>query len=411
MNIGKFFVKPKVIFAIIIALVIILAIEAVVITVIIRRQLEIMNPQETGTPTQGTTLGTEPTVPTEPTEPTIPTVPTDPLPTEPPVTTYTVTFVDHDGTVLKTEKVEEGSAATAPSDPTRQGYTFEGWDQTFDHITSDLVVTATYKAVVVTYTVTFKDHDGTVLKTQKVEKGKAATAPSDPIRQGYIFTGWDKSLKNITADLVITATYKLDEPTVYTVTFRDHDGTVLKTEQVEKGKSATAPADPVRENFTFAGWDKAYNNITSDLVVTASYTTSKIVISAESITVNPGTNEVTVHIRVYNNPGIMGAVLKITVDDQVFSFVSGSKNGYPGLTLTSPGPSTTSSPYTFMLDAMELSADDRKDGILFSVTFKIEKPDAAGTYEVKLSCNNKSIFDESYNYPDVTLENGVITIK
>ena len=73
MNIGKFFVKPKVIFAIIIALVIILTIEAVVITVIIRRQLEIMNPQETGTPTQGTTLGTEPTVPTEPTEPTIPT--------------------------------------------------------------------------------------------------------------------------------------------------------------------------------------------------------------------------------------------------------------------------------------------------------------------------------------------------
>ena len=110
MNIGKFFVKPKVIFAIIIALVIILAIEAVVITVIIRRQLEIMNPQETGTPTQGTTLGTEPTVPTEPTEPTIPTVPTEPLPTEPPVTTYTVTFVDHDGTVLKTETVEEGSA-------------------------------------------------------------------------------------------------------------------------------------------------------------------------------------------------------------------------------------------------------------------------------------------------------------
>ena len=199
--------------------------------------------------------------------------------------------------------------------------------------------------------------------------------------------------------------------TTYTVTFQDHDGTVLKTETVEEGKAATAPANPSREHFTFAGWDKSFNNVTSDLVVTATYTTSKIVISAESVTVNKGTGEVTVNIRVYNNPGIMGAVLKVSVNDQIFSFKSASKAGFPGLTLTSPGPSTTSSPYTFMLDALELSGEDRKDGTLFSITFKIDNPNATGTYDVKLSYNNNGIFDENYNYPNVVLENGTITIK
>ena len=147
------------------------------------------------------------------------------------------------------------------------------------------------------------------------------------------------------------------------------------------------------------------------MVVTATYTTSKIVISAESVTVNKGTGEVTVNIRVYNNPGIMGAVLKVSVNNQMFSFKSARKAGFPGLTLTSPGSGVTASPYTFMLDALELSGNDRKDGTLFSITFKIDNTNATGTYDVKLSCNNKGIFDENYNYPNVALENGTITIK
>lgn len=217
-------------------------------------------------------MQTDPITQTEPSG----TESTDPKPTDPQVKTYTVTFKDHDGTVLKTETVEEGKAATAPADPTREGYTFEGWDKTFDNVTADMEVTATYKAVetkptdpqVTTYTVTFKDYDGKVLKTQKVESGKSATAPANPTRTHYTFTGWDKAFNKITADLVVTATYKINE---YTVTFKDYDGTVLKTQKVESGKAATAPADPTRTHYTFTGWDKTFNNITSDLVVTATY--------------------------------------------------------------------------------------------------------------------------------------------
>ena len=197
----------------------------------------------------------------------------------------------------------------------------------------------------------------------------------------------------------------------YTVTFKDHNGAILKTETVEKGKAATAPAAPAREYFTFAGWDKSFDNVTADLVVTATYTASNTVIYAEDITVNKGTGEVTVNIRVVNNPGIMGAVLKVSVDDTMFAFERGSKTQFPGLNLTVPGSGVTASPYTFMLDALELSGDDRKDGTLFSVTFKVKDTSVTGTYNVTLSCDNGAIFDENYHAPNAVLGKGTITIK
>ena len=179
---------------------------------------------------------------------------------------HTVTFKDWDGTVLKTQEVQHGGDAEAPADPTRVGYTFTGWDKEFTNITADLVVTAQYE--INTYTVTFKDWDGTVLKTQEVQYGGDAEAPADPTRTGYTFTGWDKAFTNITADLVVTAQYEIN---TYTVTFKDWDGTVLKTQEVQYGGDAEAPADPTRVGYTFTGWDKAFTNVTADLVVTAQY--------------------------------------------------------------------------------------------------------------------------------------------
>jgi hypothetical protein len=62
----------------------------------------------------------------------------------PPTTTYTVTFVDWDGSVLKTQTVLSGQSASAPANPSRVGYTFTGWDKVFSNIVSNLVVTAQY---------------------------------------------------------------------------------------------------------------------------------------------------------------------------------------------------------------------------------------------------------------------------
>ena len=62
--------------------------------------------------------------------------------------TYTVTFVDFDGTVLHTATVESGRGATAPAAPTREGYTFIGWDTAFDTVTANVTVKALYEPVV-----------------------------------------------------------------------------------------------------------------------------------------------------------------------------------------------------------------------------------------------------------------------
>ncbi len=63
---------------------------------------------------------------------------------DPEVKTYTVWFVDYDDSKLYTQVVEEGKAAIAPPNPTREGYTFIGWDTDFSNVQSDLTVKAQY---------------------------------------------------------------------------------------------------------------------------------------------------------------------------------------------------------------------------------------------------------------------------
>lgn len=58
------------------------------------------------------------------------------------------------------------------------------------------------------FTVVFKDSDGTVLSEQEIEKGKPAKAPDVVAKEGFEFTGWDKEFTNVSSDLVVTATYK-----------------------------------------------------------------------------------------------------------------------------------------------------------------------------------------------------------
>lgn len=65
------------------------------------------------------------------------------------IPTFTVTFLNYDGTVLKTEEVESGAAASAPSAPQRTPdenghYTFIGWNHSFDCVNSDLTIKAVY---------------------------------------------------------------------------------------------------------------------------------------------------------------------------------------------------------------------------------------------------------------------------
>ena len=164
-----------------------------------------------------------------------------------PSETHTIQFVDWNGTVLFSEEVEDGAAATAPTSPVREGYTFIGWDKDFSNITEDLIVSAVYK--INRYEVKFVDWDDAIIKSDSVDWNTAAVAPEDPIRIGYTFVGWNKDFSNVTENLIITALYEVGEKIYFTINFNINGNEVVSNSIVLK-----VPSAPQIEGFTFIGW-------------------------------------------------------------------------------------------------------------------------------------------------------------
>ena len=188
---------------------------------------------------------------------------------------YTVTFMDGEKVLETFTNVPHGSAVTAPEVPKKDGKTFVGWDKKFDNVTSDLTINAVYD--VDTFTVTFKDGEK-VLETQTVEYEAAAIAPdiarlSPP--EGMHFAKWDKDFSKVTEDIEVSAVYELNE---YTVIFKNGD-TTIKTETVKHGFAATAPNVFDSATEKFVGWDKSFDNVTSDLIVNAKWETKKFTLT------------------------------------------------------------------------------------------------------------------------------------
>lgn len=179
---------------------------------------------------------------------------------------YTVTFMDGEKVLETFTNVPHGSAVTAPEVPEKDGKTFSKWDKDFSKVTSDLTINAVYD--VNTFKVTFKDGEK-VLETQTVEYEAAATAP-DTARlsppEGMHFAKWDKDFSKVTEDIEVSAVYEIN---FYTVIFKNGE-TTLKTEMVKHGDSATPPNNPPdTPTAKFVGWDKSFDNVTSDLIVNA----------------------------------------------------------------------------------------------------------------------------------------------
>lgn len=184
--------------------------------------------------------------------------------TGPNATRYDVKFYADD-VLIKSEKVIEGRAATAPNVPDKEGYDFVGWDKEFDKVESDLIINAVYE--IKTYTVTFKDGE-TILKSETVNHGGSASAPTVESIPGKIFTGWDKEFNLVTSDLEVNALF--DDATSFEVSFYDGEVLIEKV-TVEFGSAAVAPNSPTKVGYTFVGWDKEFTNVTSDLIVSAIY--------------------------------------------------------------------------------------------------------------------------------------------
>ena len=188
---------------------------------------------------------------------------------------YTVTFMDGEKVLATFTNVPHGSAVTAPEVPEKDGKTFSKWDKDFSKVTSDLTINAVYD--VDTFTVTFKDGEK-VLSTQTVEYEAAATAPdtdrlSPP--EGMHFAKWDKDFSKVTEDIEVSAVYELN---VYTVIFKNGE-TVISIQPVKHGFAATPPNVFDTATKKFVGWDKPFDNVTSDLIVNAKFETKKFTLT------------------------------------------------------------------------------------------------------------------------------------
>lgn len=188
---------------------------------------------------------------------------------------YTVTFMDGEKVLAAFTNVTHGDTVTAPEVPEKDGKTFSKWDKDFSNVTSDLTINAVYD--VDTFTVTFKDGEK-VLETQTVEYEAAATAP-DTARlsppEGMHFAEWDKDFSKVTEDIEVSAVYELNE---YMVIFKNGE-TTLKTEMVKHGFAATPPNVYDTATKKFVGWDKSFDNVTSDLIVNAKWETKKFTLT------------------------------------------------------------------------------------------------------------------------------------
>ena len=191
---------------------------------------------------------------------------------------YVVTFVDWDGTVLASVGVAAGEAATAPAPPTREGYTFIGWDKDFSCVIEDMTVTAQYQ--INRYQVRFLDWNDTLLHTDSVNHSFAATAPADPVREGYTFIGWDKDFSSITADLDVYAQYEEGADKEFEVVFSDQDDKELSAQSV----TLRVPLAPEIEGFTFLYWQPVAAPINDVITIQAVYDATT---AAPEVFVNP----------------------------------------------------------------------------------------------------------------------------
>lgn len=232
---------------------------------------------------------------------------------------HLVTFKNYDGTVIDTVSVADGTAATAPTGFARSfaldggAMAFIRWDKDFTNVTEDMTVTAVFRkeTIVVstpptklTYDITGGKLDQAIDFTgMKITRtytwypaGSDADATKTLSAEGYKGLVYSAAnLKELDAtNPVVTVFYtpvyntklkleagnftlKLQDntQTEYTVTFVDHDGTVLQTAKIPAGEAAVAPATRsfLKGNsyWMFNAWDQDFSKITSDLTVTAVY--------------------------------------------------------------------------------------------------------------------------------------------
>ena len=195
---------------------------------------------------------------------------------------YTVTFQSEGGSEVASQ-IRANTPAARPADPTKEGYTFIGWyngESEWDFeapVTTGLILTAKWQ--VNQYTITFKPENGGQDIVIKQDYGTAITAPANPTKTGYTFAGWDKTIPTTmpAGNMAITAQWQVNQ---YTITFKPENGGQDIVIKQDYGTAITAPANPTKTGYTFAGWDKTIPTTmpAGDMTITARWTENRVIV-------------------------------------------------------------------------------------------------------------------------------------
>jgi uncharacterized repeat protein (TIGR02543 family) len=174
---------------------------------------------------------------------------------------FDVSFYDDDTTtLLKRIAVVETGDAIPPADPTRNGFSFSGWDRSFANVTSEFDVYATYTREL--YTVTYAPGDHGRFSAQTIGNlHYGDSRPDIPVytlgQAGWKFAGWSPALAaTITSSVVYTAQW---DQITYTLTYHGNGSTAGKVPASAKlahGSSYTVAdaGSMARDGYTFSGW-------------------------------------------------------------------------------------------------------------------------------------------------------------
>ena len=126
---------------------------------------------------------------------------------------YAITFDTNGGSEIAPITQDYGTKITTPADPTRKGYTFKGWDKEIPKTMPAENITVTAQWEINRYTITFDTAGGSEIAPITQDYGTNITAPADPTREGYTFIGWDKAIPTTmpAENITVTAQWKDSE--------------------------------------------------------------------------------------------------------------------------------------------------------------------------------------------------------
>ena len=108
--------------------------------------------------------------------------------------TYTITFDTAGGSEIAPITQDYGTQIAAPANPTRKGYTFKGWDKEIPETMPAENITVKAQWEINQYTIAFDTAGGSEIAPITQDYGTVITAPEAPTREGYTFIGWDTEI-------------------------------------------------------------------------------------------------------------------------------------------------------------------------------------------------------------------------